>query len=135
RRRGDLADDVNLPRGDQRLDRDTGLGIRREQRIEDRVADGVADLVGVALGYRLTGKQPRIAHGSIPFRNLVSRIISLPCCTQARTSAARNPFAQADAFAWTYPPLLCRKATIASTIRLAIRVFEPCSSATSVSSD
>ena len=60
------------------LDRDARPGVLREQRVEHRVADGVTDLVGVALGYRLTGKQPSIAHGSNPFRNLVSRIISLP---------------------------------------------------------
>ena len=97
-RRGDLADDVHLPGGHQRLHRDAGLGILREQRVEHRVADGVTDLVGVALGYRLTGKQPSIAHGSIPFRNLVSRIISLLCAAPKRVHPlARNPYAQPDA--------------------------------------
>ena len=65
--RGDLTDDVHLTGGHQRLHRDAGLRILREQRVEHRVADGVTDLVGVSLGHRLTGKQPTFAHGVILF--------------------------------------------------------------------
>jgi hypothetical protein len=40
-----LAGDVHLSGGDQRLDRDAGARILRQQRVEDRVADRVTDLV------------------------------------------------------------------------------------------
>ena len=60
---GDLAGDVHLAGGDQRLDRDAAGRVVGEQRVEDRVADRVGDLVGVALGDRLGGEQAT-GHGA-----------------------------------------------------------------------
>src|SRR6185436_4503905 len=54
---GDLAGDVHLAGGDQRLDSDATARIGADQRVKNSVADLVSDLVRVALGDRLGGEK------------------------------------------------------------------------------
>ncbi len=55
---GNLAGDVDQPRGGQRLHCNPGLGVFVQQGVEDRIADLVTDLVGVALRHRLGREEP-----------------------------------------------------------------------------
>src|ERR671915_782744 len=59
---GDLAGDVYLAGGDERLDGDSALQVVLEHRVEDRVTDLVRDLVRVALGDGL-GCEQTAGHG------------------------------------------------------------------------
>jgi hypothetical protein len=54
---GDLTGDVDLARGDERLDCDAAAWIGADQRVKNAVTDLISDLVRVALGDRLGGKE------------------------------------------------------------------------------
>ena len=89
-RGGDLAGDVHLAGGDQRLDGDPAARVLREQRVEDRVADLVGDLVGVALGDRLGGEQAT-RHSAAPTVGESKRVYGRRPCHRRLGSSHPSP--------------------------------------------
>jgi len=59
---GDLAGQHHQARVGQRLGRDTGIGVLRQQGVQDGIGDLVGDLVGVAFRDRLGGEEIIVRH-------------------------------------------------------------------------
>ena len=49
--------------GGQRLARDSGFGILRQEQVDDRIADLVGHLVGMSFGHAFGGEEEAVAHG------------------------------------------------------------------------
>src|SRR5579862_3990753 len=77
---GDLAGDHDEPGLDERLARDTTVGIARQQRVQDGVGDLVADLVRVALVHGLGGEDVVLQHRAplYPMRVAASKLKARP---------------------------------------------------------
>src|SRR5581483_5407175 len=74
---GHFARDVDLPGNGKRLDRDAGVGILFEQRIEHRVGNLIRELVGMPFGYRLAGEEALVRHLTFP-RSTMRRTLFAP---------------------------------------------------------